>query len=315
MVWNKSKFLKTPGTNKRIRRPRPKLEWKTAIRPELAIVTQELWQRVQERLAWTKRVFGRSGQTGLLNRTASSPHLFSGIVKCEICKGSLVITSGRSKRGFKRYGCSNHFYRGVCPNGLQVRKEILENILLAGLQQAVLIPDVIEYAVTEFNRQLESLTKIASRDIQQAQLERSQVQSEVEKLVNAVASAGHSESLLQAIETREARIRAIDETLWSAGNSVRNQSVDQIRDFVSSKFANLRELIQKDVVRARAELLRHVSEIQLAPTETASGLEYVAKGNWSLLGERGEADRARHLHGVRARLVAGVGFEPTTSGL
>src|SRR5262249_312596 len=29
IVWNKSKFIKNPGTNKRLRRARPREEWKT----------------------------------------------------------------------------------------------------------------------------------------------------------------------------------------------------------------------------------------------------------------------------------------------
>ena len=44
-------------------------------------------------------------------------------------------------------------------------------------------------------------------------------------------------------------------------------------------------------------------------------VDYLATGNWNLLDEEKGVDRARHLSGVRARLVAGVGFEPTTSGL
>jgi site-specific DNA recombinase len=315
MVWNKSRFLKAPGTNKRIRRPRPKVEWKSISRPELAIVGQDLWERVQSRLAWTKRVFGRRGRDGLLDRTASSPHLFSGIVKCAICDGNLVITSGRSKRGHRRYGCSNHFYRGVCSNGLQVRKETLEDELLSGLQKAVLTQDAIEYAVSAFKRQLESASQTTSRDVLRAQIERHKIQSELERLVDAVANSGHSESLLQAIDAREDRIREIDELLKTPGDNFPDQSPNRIQDFVVKGLSNLRELIQTDVVRARAELLRHVSEIRLTPTKSGAGLEYVATGNWDLLGEERGLGRARHLPGVRARMVAGVGFEPTTFGL
>jgi DNA invertase Pin-like site-specific DNA recombinase len=31
IVWNKSRFVKQPGTNKRLRRARPQTEWKTAV--------------------------------------------------------------------------------------------------------------------------------------------------------------------------------------------------------------------------------------------------------------------------------------------
>jgi site-specific DNA recombinase len=147
VIWNRSRFVKSPGTNKRICRPRPRSEWRVIERPELRIVCDELWERVQARLAWTKKIYRQQTRSGLLNRTASSHYLLSGIVKCDVCGGSLVITSGRSRRGHRRYGCSQHFYRGTCANAVQIRKDWLEEKLLAGLQDAVLQSDSITYAV------------------------------------------------------------------------------------------------------------------------------------------------------------------------
>src|ERR1017187_3355311 len=49
IVWNRSKFLKAPGTNKRRSRPRPESEGKRFPAPELAIVSEDLWNRVQSR--------------------------------------------------------------------------------------------------------------------------------------------------------------------------------------------------------------------------------------------------------------------------
>ena len=65
-------------------------------------------------------------------------------------------------------------------------------------------------------------------------------------------------------------------------------------------------MLNSDVPQARAELVRHVTEIRLIPQETNNGSDYVAVGNWNLLGNSLEMDRARHLLGVRARLVAGA---------
>src|SRR5262249_46925241 len=99
VIWNRSRFVKSPGTNRRVRRLRPKSEWRIVDRPELRVVNAELWERVQARLAWTRKIYGQQKRNGLLNRTASSQYLFSGIVKCAVCGGNLVITSGRSRRG------------------------------------------------------------------------------------------------------------------------------------------------------------------------------------------------------------------------
>src|SRR5215471_9063518 len=44
MVWNRRKWVKRPGTNKRIPQERPRAEWKTIERPELRIIETDLWQ-------------------------------------------------------------------------------------------------------------------------------------------------------------------------------------------------------------------------------------------------------------------------------
>ena len=61
VIWNRSRFVKSPGTNKRMSRPRPRSEWRVIERPELRIVCGELWERVQTQLAWKKKI--RSADT------------------------------------------------------------------------------------------------------------------------------------------------------------------------------------------------------------------------------------------------------------
>jgi hypothetical protein len=85
-----------------------------------------------------------------------------------------------------------------------------------------------------------------------------------------------------------------------------------VTHFVKHRLATLCDLLNSDVTQARAELLRHVSEIRLKPMQAETGSEYVAEGEWDLLGTYPETDRARHLLSVRARLVAGARLEPTT---
>jgi site-specific DNA recombinase len=284
VIWNRSRFVKSPGTNRRICRPRPQSEWRVIERPELRIVSSELWERVQARLAWTKKLYGQQSPNGLLNRTASSQYLLSGIVKCDVCGGNLVIISGRSRRGHRRYGCSQHFYRGTCPNGLQIRKDWLEEKLLAGLQLAVLQPKAVAYAVEEFCRQLKVAEGNLSREVERAIEQKRRVQAELSRLVTAVADGGHSTFLIEAIAQREQELRILDERLNACGPGLQQVHPADITDFVKNRLAALCVLLNSDVTQARAELLRHVSEIRLVPRQTEMGGEYVAEGEWNLLG-------------------------------
>jgi site-specific DNA recombinase len=236
-------------------------------------------------------------------------------VKCDVCGGNLVITSARSRRGHRRYGCSQHFYRGTCPNALQIRKDWLEGKLLAGLQLAVLQPEAVRYTVEEFCRQLKEAEGNLSHEVERVIEQKRKVQAELSRLVTAVADGGHSTLLIEAIEQREQELRILEERLNACEPGLQQVEPADVADFVKNRLASLCDLLNSDVTQARAELLQHVSEIRLIPRQTETGSEYVAEGEWNLLGTYQEKDRARHLLGVRARLVAGVGFEPTTSGL
>ena len=50
-----------PGANKRVRRIRPKEQWSITDQPELRIIDDALWQKVQARLEWVKETYAGSG--------------------------------------------------------------------------------------------------------------------------------------------------------------------------------------------------------------------------------------------------------------
>ena len=75
-----------------------------------------------------------------------------------------------------------------------------------------------------------------------------------------------------------------------------------------------RGLLNRDVMLAKAELRKHLDAVRMIPTESDEAWHYVAEGAWNLLGADSDVDRMRQPSGWRIRMVAGVGFEPTTSG-
>ena len=67
-----------------------------------------------------------------------------------------MVVTGRGRSGHPHFGCPQNFYRGACPNRVTERQDRLEDKLLAGLQEQVLQPEVVEYAVLAFGKQLEA---------------------------------------------------------------------------------------------------------------------------------------------------------------
>jgi site-specific DNA recombinase len=54
-IWNRSQWVKDPDTGKRQRLVRPRQEWRVIERPELRIVSDELWTAARARMEKKRR--------------------------------------------------------------------------------------------------------------------------------------------------------------------------------------------------------------------------------------------------------------------
>lgn len=180
--------------------------------------------------------------------------------------------------------CSRRFNRGGRENDLYIRRDDLEDLLLGKLQSEILQPKVVDYAVTEFQRQLEAALGILSDNLDGMRQRKTRLEAEVRRLVSAVAESGHSKSLLEEIGRKEAELQGITDRLLSATPESIASRVGEIRRFVTSGLNDLRELLRKDTALARTELLKHSSEITMTPHGYPVRRFYVADGNWDLLG-------------------------------
>jgi hypothetical protein len=117
-------------------------------------VSVELWNEVRRRLQSFDGLHKAQRHPGLLPRSVTSPYLFSGILRCDQCRGNLIIATGGGTHRHPKYVCTNYFNRGVCENDLYIRRDHLEERLLGRLQSELLRPEIVDYAVGEFGRQL-----------------------------------------------------------------------------------------------------------------------------------------------------------------
>src|SRR6185437_4581418 len=208
VVWNKSKKVKVPGTNKRVRRPRPQSEWKVAIAPELRIVSDELWQRVEQRIQFTLKTYGRNLR-GMCQRNASSQYLLSGFLKCGECGANLVVVKGRASK-YASYGCPQHYSRGACQNSFRIGLEKVETAVFEHLQNEVLRPDVIDLTIQETKLEIEKLTRDFQQRSHQREGRRNELEAELRNLATAIAKGGGNVSfLLEAIAERESELREV----------------------------------------------------------------------------------------------------------
>jgi site-specific DNA recombinase len=288
--------VKAPRSNKRLRRWRPRSDWRVIERPELRIVREDLWTEVQARGARLKEVCGTQRREGLLNRAVSSRYLLSGFMRCGCCGANLVIVSGRNGDRYPRYGCPQNFYRGTCPNDLKERQDWIEGRLLSELQDRVLKPEVIEFAIQEFGRQLRAALSNVSAELDHMREQKAKLEGELANLTAAVAERGHSNALLSAIAQREVQLQEITDKLLSAGKGSIEADLVEIRQFVTEHLCDVRSLLHEDVALARAELGKRVSRIMMKPD--LHRRHYTAIGEWDLLGGYENSGRVRYIAGA-----------------
>ena len=277
-VWNTRRKVRVPGTGKRVFRPRPQSEWVRAEAPHLRVVSDELASAVRRRLEAVKSMFGREGG-GLT--VGPKRYLFSGLLKCSVCGGSIALVSGRGRHGADRYGCSVHYQRGdsVCENAALVRRDELEQSLLKGLADSVLRIEVIDYAVARMEEALRKGHEKLNAELERMRQRKLQLESELARLVNAIAEGQPSQSFMTAIGERERELQAITNKLLEPRPGSLRATLDELRTFAVSRLTKIRELIShpESIDLARAMLAEHFGTFTLEPTIQGGEPVYLAQ--------------------------------------
>ena len=318
-IWNRTMFVKDAETGKRTPVSRPKDDWLMEEQPHLAIVDANLWRRVQERLVEVRAAYGAAGPDRRPRGRAPelySPHLLSGLLRCDLCGARITIqTSQRKKNGvvyrYSRYRCSFHVTKGpsVCANSMSIRREVLDAKLVERFKDAF-TPEMLRYLVDATNQLLINLERVAPQDIEALAGARLQVEQELANLIAFVVKGDvASPRLRKEIEAREQRLAELDQQIEALRNTRPSmpQSVDSA--WVQQRIDTLHKLLARDPTGARREITKHVEDLRVAPAPEAGERVVRITGRAKVDGLLG-AEEA-----VRLQLVAGAGFEPATFGL
>jgi len=174
-------------------------------------------------------------------------------------------------------------------------------------------PEAIEYAVQEFERQLQSSLVGLDSKLGRMRQRAAELQHEIGNLAATAAQCGPTPALVKEINARQQGLDDITRQLLSAEPDSISCEIGRIRQFVTGQLGNIRQLLVLDVQKAKAELEKHVTSIRMVPQMEGKKGYYIAEGEWNLLGGYGE--EAGNSATKRIRMVAGGGFEPPTFGL
>ena len=173
-VFNRHAFPRDPDSGARRARKKDKTEWVEAAVPELAIVDEELWRLVQDRLAAIPQ--------RPPDQHRRPKRLFSGVIACGVC-GERITIAYRD-----RYGCTGARQKGTCTNNRTMAAPEIERRILEGLRERLLEPELVEVFIEEYHAELQRRQKDTRRRHRAVARERANLERQIARLVDAIAA-------------------------------------------------------------------------------------------------------------------------------
>lgn len=228
-IWNRSHWIKHPDTGRRIRRERPENEWVINHHPELAIIDQDTWDAVQDRM---QRRSSAAAGAGNRHQGRRPRHLLTGILRCATCGGPMVIVNRYS------YGCTRHKNRGdaACPSRLTVPRIAVEQALLAGVRDDLMSEaafGIYQSAVHAALAEATPDTSSLERDLADANRER-------DNIVKALRAGIITPSTKAELIAAEAAVSDAQDALQAARAAQPATMIPRLRDQWRRTVATLR---------------------------------------------------------------------------
>ena len=220
-VYGRTKTVHDPlkGTARQVLRP--KEEWlHIDTREDLRIIPQELWESVQGRLAEATKPFPkrRSKPVGK-NKSyihAYPTHLFSGIMKCSVCGGGIMLVSGK---GSGYYGCNRGYKLKDCSNQVLISRKNMEQNVIEKLKEVVLQPEALSVIFREVERLILNYKGDVPEKLQEVMRELNKLQAEIQNILRNIEQGVVSKyvnAALQDKEKKEENLLRLKEALQQA---------------------------------------------------------------------------------------------------
>ena len=300
LVWNRQRFIKDPESGKRIAKLNPEADWIVQKVPELRIIPDALWLEVKQRQATTRALLVADRNGVRAERARRPVYLLSGLLKCGACRG------GMSKISTHHYGCSNARNRGTCDNRLTMRRDVLEESVLAGIKSRLMHPDLVKEFIAEYYREFNRLAATRDAERQGAKRQLAKVEREIGEMIDAIKSGIRSPTMAAELDTLEERKSALQKDMdGPPAPPVRLHP--NLAEVYRQKVENLREALNDEGSRAEtvAILRGLIDEVRLNPKDGELAIYLV--GNLAAILELcAKKDPGALAAGVQITLVAGA---------
>ena len=321
MLWNQRRWLKDPSTGQRVARSNAISEVLTQQLPELRIIDDTLWLRVQARLqAQSAKLDAGEASTTPKRRfweQRRPQHLLSGKVICGSC-GKPFMSVGRDY-----LACRVAEARGPCDNRARIRRQPVEAEALQALETRLMEPELVATFVAEFAAEWNRLRAEASAGLTSKRRELEAVDRKLDGLIDAIADGLRTPGLQGRLDELEQRKQELRSEIAAA----------EAGPELPRLHGNLAELYRAKVARLREAFLAHggtealeaaralVDRVEVHPAAVPGGkprIELLGELSMMLRLAAGAQQKGAELNGLgpdvlgSVKVDAGTGFEPVT---
>jgi len=220
-IYNRTRNVRDPETNKRITMLNPRHQWEIQRIPRLRAWSDDQWKRVRRRAYRLRR--GKRQATRLSRGQKFPTTLLSGNLWCSCGQELKLVRSGRNGA----MGCFHGLY-GV--NGCTMKtvkaRSIVEEAVLAHVRQFLLSEAAVDRLVESANRALAEEAKRPREDLRPKAAEVDRLMKRRSRLVTALA--GEEQDDMAEIEPSalNATCLNVSETKWRCSSTAQHGNRD-----------------------------------------------------------------------------------------
>ena len=283
-VYGRRKQVRDPETGRMRTTMNPKSEWEYGDQPELRIIDDDLFARVQETFRIRSNNLGVKRLGGMCRTEAAEKYLFSGLLRCGACGGNLCIVMSKPE---PRYGCSRYRGSKTCPNRRTVALGALETAFLAALSanlRSTVVLDDLAAAVLKRVKELRRADRGKNRTKEGYEASLRVLEAQIANVLAAIKEAGHRRSLLAELEELETEQDRLEQGLAALANEGSSREVTEVevRQFLVARMRSLDELLITKPLELKAELRKLVSHLTLTPIGESGHRSFVVTGDVGL---------------------------------
>jgi site-specific DNA recombinase len=312
LVWNRLRYVKDPASGRRVSRLNPPEAWVVEEVPHLRIVEDALWQAVKGRQAEIDAEPGvQAIKASRFWERRRAVHMLTGRVFCGACGGPMAAV------GRDYLACSNARKLGTCGERKAIRRPVLEGFVLELVRDRLMEPDAVKAFVSAYHQEINAGRDAAAADALLHEAELVERQRKLQGLHDAIADGLRTPGLLAkltALEAEVGRLQAAASAPAPSAVRLHPSLADDYRRKVAALGEALNDAGQRDTaVSSLRDLIARV-EVRHDGDGWAVELQGELEAVVALGLTKGKAPQPRLSAEAlcSAKVVAGVGFEPTT---